>query len=608
MAEEQSQRGFWTRMRSKLGGLAKDGQDVQSSFALPATAAELFAEMTTIKARFEAGEHGLLRGRLHELTSSPFVNADVWTHLGVAYVLSGNYVDAVEPLECALQADPRHTVALRFLTAAHAMIGNLTEAFETGLECLRLHPSDHETITTVGIVLFRLGKLDEASRYLERAIQANPNALNALCNLAMMSERGLARSDTDPKLSPRAVQILQRTRKRYIAQFESGTLPINAIPDLIALLHGDKEHFPMLCRVVDQYPMPADANEDTARRYLLVHKRRGDDTHAVLAAEQYARGRPKAKGPRRTLANMMLAAGAGDWAQNWKTLRECHDEDDTNFVQVVPEWDGSALRGRTLFVYQDQGYGDLLIGLRLIQELVKRHIRYVLWVQPSIAALARTVVGCEAVQSQPVCPDPREHGCQLMIPLFGLISALGLGPSNISRPAFVQADQALVQAWQERLVPLSGCRIGLALMGNPKRHDDWVRSVPPEIAKPLRTIGERVSWVNLSVDRRPDLRTLVSELRIADYTDSMSDFAQTAALIAALDAVVTIDCVIAHLAAALGKPTWVMVPTQLDWRWRMGNVLSPWWPQVTALQAKSAGDWSDTMTQLTAEIETFLRR
>lgn len=595
------------RARAKLAAAFIPNWDDIPQPLLPESTAELLAEMHTVKVRIAAGESAQVVTRLEQLSASPLANADVWVHLGIANVLTGCNESAVEPLKRALAADPQCKIALRFLTAAQAELGCLSEALQSGLEYLRLNPSDCETLTNVAIVYCRQGSFEEGMRYFDRALQVDSTALNALSNMVMFSERGLARSDTDPVLSPRAEKILRRERKRLIALFESGILRLSDVPNLIALLHGSQEHFPTLCRLVDQYPLNESAGEDTARRYLLVYSRRGDAQRAVHAAAKRSINDEAIGGSRHTLANMKLAAGTERWAESWLAIRECHRAmQENNLSQYVPEWDGSPLGKRRLFVYQDQGYGDAILGLRLVRELVKRRIAFVLWVQPTIVGLVRTVPGCESALSQETCPNPSEHGCEVMISLFGLVSALALSPADIDCAFQVQADPVLLSAWHSRIASLPGRRIGVALMGNPKRYDDWVRSVSPKDIGALQSIRGQVSWVNLSVDKRNELDTWARCLSMTDYTSELTDFAQTAALVASLDAVIAIDCVVAHLALSLGKPTWVLAPTQLDWRWRIGDVSSPWWRDARVLQGELAGDWSSQIAKLANELETFI--
>lgn len=597
--------GLIARALARLAGAAASASATRAGPPLPATPAELTAEMQSIKTRLGAGEAAAVVDRLEALAGSPLASADVPAHAGIARVLMGQHAQAIPWLERAVSADPRHGIALKFITVALAETGRPAEALARGEQALKINPSDSETLGTVGVTLMRLGRRAQAARHFERALQARSDDLTALTNLVMLHGGGLERFSELPPLSPRTAQILARARKRMIAELDAGTLaPANA-PVLIALLHGSREHFPVLERLVVTHPASSETAPDaeSLRRYLLVHARAGRAAEAADLATRMAERSGNRGAPMHTAGSMQVAAGTGAWLENWRRMRDAHpDIEPDHVVRQVPQWDGSATGDRSVFVYQDQGYGDAIIALRLVGALARRGVRFVPWVKPTLAGLARSAPGCEALVSSESLPDPRDHGCALAIPMFGLVSALALGPADIAQAPVLRADPAATAAWRERLATLSGRRVGVALLGNPERHDDWVRSVMPAAAQPLTALRDRISWVNLSVDRRPERDTLIRQLGATDPTSALRTLDDTAALIASLDAVVTIDSVVAHLAAALGKPTWVLVPTQVDWRWRIGDRLSPWWPAVHALPASRPGDWAEPIDRLGAAL------
>ena len=147
--------------------------------------------------------------------------------------------------------------------------------------------------------------------------------------------------------------------------------------------------------------------------------------------------------------------------------------------------------------------------------------------------------------------------------------------------------------------------IGLAAMGNPWRYDDWMRSVPLADLKPLQRLKD-VGWVNLAVDARDDLTASIALLDMQNPAPEFKSFSETAAAIAALDAVVAIDCSVAHVAAAMGKKVWVLAPSSIEWRWRIGDDTSPWWPTASSLHCKRPGEWKIPIEQLVKELERFV--
>jgi ADP-heptose:LPS heptosyltransferase len=130
--------------------------------------------------------------------------------------------------------------------------------------------------------------------------------------------------------------------------------------------------------------------------------------------------------------------------------------------------------------------------------------------------------------------------------------------------------------------------------------------VPPQALRSLRAC-DGVRWVNLAVDRRPELDETIKLLDMADPTPGFSSFAETAAAIDQLDGVAAIDCSVAHIAAAMGKPVWVLAPSAIDWRWQIGADTKPWWPTATLLRCRAPGDWTHPVAALGAELGRFQR-
>jgi len=136
------------------------------------------------------------------------------------------------------------------------------------------------------------------------------------------------------------------------------------------------------------------------------------------------------------------------------------------------------------------------------------------------------------------------------------------------------------------------------------RRDDWLRSLPIEATAPLARVGG-VSWVNLMIDERTLRTQLLKSLGMADPMADVKNFFDTAAIVDELDAVIAVDSSVAHLGLALGKKVWVLAPSMLDWRWQIGETMSPWWPKATVLRAEGPGRWATAVSRLVAELEAY---
>jgi hypothetical protein len=227
-------------------------------------------------------------------------------------------------------------------------------------------------------------------------------------------------------------------------------------------------------------------------------------------------------------------------------------------------------------------------------------------VKGALADLARSVPGYEELLASENRPDPRAHGCTYCAPLLGLVRLLYLEPAALANSPLLRAPEEASRMWRERFAALAGKRVGLASAGNDARADDWLRTLPADALEPLLDL-RGISWVNLSVDRRPETASAITLLKMADPTLEIRNFGNTAAIIDALDAVVAIDCSVAHVAASIGKPVWVLLPTFRDWRWQLADDTQAWWPKVTMLRAEGPGIWTQAIAQLRRDLEDYGR-
>ncbi|WP_326489754.1 tetratricopeptide repeat protein [Paraburkholderia sp. ZP32-5] len=255
-----------------------------------------------------------------------------------------------------------------------------------------------------------------------------------------------------------------------------------------------------------------------------------------------------------------------------------------------PLWLGAeSIAGKTLLLHAEQGYGDTLQFCRYASLAHARGATVILHVPPALATLVRSVPGVDRVLPDTEAPPRFDLHCPLLsLPLaFGTM--LDTVPADVP---YMSADPALCEQWASRVDALAGpgrLRVGLAWSGNPRHNNDENRSLPFAMLAPLLALD--VAFVSLQPQvRERDMEALAASGALR-FEDALSDFAQTAALIAALDVVITVDTSVAHLAGALGKSVWVLLPTVPDWRWLIGREDSPWYPSARLFRQHRPGDW-----------------
>jgi tetratricopeptide (TPR) repeat protein len=257
-----------------------------------------------------------------------------------------------------------------------------------------------------------------------------------------------------------------------------------------------------------------------------------------------------------------------------------------------PTWTGEPAPGKTLVVYPDQGAGDFIQFSRFAAPAAGRVKALTLMVTRAQGRLFQglSVPGVTVVVGDgPDDAEPHDLHC----PASDLPHALGADLGTIPPPLPITADPVLEAKWRARLAALPGRKIGLVWAGNPDYPDDRARSVRFAALAPL--LGKPdVSFISLQKGGAPWTRRpadAASRANWIDWTDELTDFAETAALIAALDLTISVDTSVAHLAGTLGKPVWLLNRFDTDWRWMRGRDDTPWYPSMRIFRQSAPRDW-----------------
>jgi len=259
------------------------------------------------------------------------------------------------------------------------------------------------------------------------------------------------------------------------------------------------------------------------------------------------------------------------------------------------------LAGRTIVVYHEEGFGDTIQFLRYAQLLAEAGARIILWVPQELVRLMRGQAGIAEVLTGNVNLPPFDYHC----PIISLPYVFDTTVETIpARNSYIQADAALVADWAARLPP--GPRVGLVWAGEPRPHDpiaealDRRRSLPFKMLLPL-TVTPGMSFVSLQMGAARDQIAN----GVHDPMGGVKDFADTAAIIANLDAVISVDTAVAHLAGAMGKPVFLLDRYDNCWRWLHGRADSPWYPTLMIFRQTQMGEWLGPVTQAAETLEEF---
>jgi Flp pilus assembly protein TadD len=269
----------------------------------------------------------------------------------------------------------------------------------------------------------------------------------------------------------------------------------------------------------------------------------------------------------------------------------------------VPRYRGGDLAGRTLLVDDEQGYGDTLQCARHVGTLADRGARVIVRARDEIAALLRSARGVAEVVSLGAAPP-----CDAWLPMMSLPGALGVAPQGDDAPApYLYPDPVRVAQVRMKLERAPArLRVGLSWAGNPGQVNDRRRSCPLAALAPLLERGD-IAWYSLQRHDGEDQIPTVPAAGALRLLDERNDFDGKAALVAALDLVVSVCTSTAHLAGALGRPLFLMLAHVPDWRWGLGSTTTGWYPTARLFRQAGPGDWNGVVRDVGAALDTFDR-
>ncbi len=264
-------------------------------------------------------------------------------------------------------------------------------------------------------------------------------------------------------------------------------------------------------------------------------------------------------------------------------------------------WTGQDLRGRTLLIRGEQGLGDMLQFARYASLFARAGARVVLEVHPPLTRLLASVPGVAQTVPMGMPLPPHDYHLQMMSVPGLLGTRLDTIPADIP---YLAADPAEIETWRGRLSALPGLKVGLVWAGNPRANDPRTRLVDSRRSMALTRLAPVLDIPGISVvslqkgETAAQIDDLPPALRPFDAMGEVKDFADTAALCANLDLVISVDTSVVHLAGALGKPVWILSRHDGCWRWLLDRDDSPWYPTARLFRQKTPGDWDEVVARI----------
>ena len=286
----------------------------------------------------------------------------------------------------------------------------------------------------------------------------------------------------------------------------------------------------------------------------------------------------------------LLLLAAGRYAEGWAHYEARSQVFREHGVLPFARWNGEDLRGKTLLLLPEQGYGDTIQFVRYVSLLKARGLAKLSVIcKPALVPLLRTVQGIDALITDPQGLQAHDYWDSLLSLPCRFGTTLGSVPAQIP---YVAVFTNRLEMWRARL-PAGDLRVGLVWKGNPEHDNDAERSLPHFSAlRPLWSV-KGVSFVSLQVGgAEAEARECAAEQPVVCLGDEVRDFGDTAAIVGQLNLIICVDTAVAHLAGALGVACWLMLPRQgVDWRWHRSGAQSPWYPKGMSLFRQRGAGW-----------------
>jgi tetratricopeptide (TPR) repeat protein len=541
--------------------------------------------------------------------------------------------------------------ALSQAVALHRQ-GQLREAEKIYARVLKAAPDNFDALNLLGAIKLQQGQFGEARRLFSAAVKTDPRVAMVWCHLGQ-AEYALKRPaealqcfDKALALAPDDADILYQHANALLSLERTH----DALAELQIVLARKPQHF------------EARLNNGLAQAKLGFTEGALADFEAALAlapqhpVAHYNRGVALIKLGRYTeavAANDRAIAAApqhgGAWLNRGKALAQLRrldeaiasygevlalrkDYADAHFNQALalltigdyrrgfaeyewrwrrtgmppqqsrgrPLWLGEySLGGKTILLHAEQGLGDTIQFARYVPLVAAQGAKVLLEVQPELNSLLSRLEGAAAVVARGQTPPPLDLHC----PLGSLPLALKTELQTVPAPtSYLSADEAHLQKWSARLHQIPSPRVAIAWSGNPAHDNDRNRSVPFGALAPLFRTGANLISIQRDL-RSEDAERLAAETRLTHVGGELDDFSDTAAVLALCDLVISVDTAPVHLAGAMGRPVWVLVPFAPDWRWTLDGESTPWYPSARLFRQESPDDWHAVIARVAAALK-----
>lgn len=504
-------------------------------------------------------------------------------HYGTLLLKMGRHTDAIATFDHIITQNGDHAAAHHHRGRALAELDRLEEAYLAQEKAYSLQPNSADYVASMAVALCHLKRHAEALPFIQKALGINPSSeLALLCRVDALRglgqvEESLAAAEAVIAANPQSVQghIWRSTILMRLGQTERA-LQLSAASRNIA---------------------PHDPLAYINHGFILASLNRLQE--ALVFYDRALKLKPDHPEAHHNRAFALLTLGRfeeGWLAYEYRNLR--HKTLAARRYSQPLWWGKEPLKDQRLFIYAEQGFGDTIHFSRYALMAADAGARVALSVQNPLLKVFKNFHPGVTVIGQNEAPTEFDLHC----PILSLPLAFGTRLESIPAwpDGYLKAPAEEVARWAKRL-PAGRQRIGLVWSGSTLHTNDANRSMA--LAQLLPLLQSDAVWVSLQKEVREADQPALQAAGLFDLTSEFADFADTAALISALDLVIAVDTSVAHLAAALGKPVWLMVPFSPDFRWLLKRDDSPWYPSMRLFRQQRPGDWDGVIARISAALQ-----
>ena len=531
-----------------------------------------------------------------------------------------NLLEAVALFDRALKINPHHPNALSNRGNALLNMKRPEQALDSYDRALAIKPDFVEALNNRGIALFELKRPEQALNSYDQALAIQADFVQALNNrgTALLAlnrpEQALDSYNRVLAISPEFAEALYNRGnalydlKRPELALDSYERALAIKPDYAEALYNRGNALRALKhteQALDSYEQALAIKPDYAEalyncgntlRDLRRPREALDHYHRVLTLlPSHAEAHWN-----ESLCHLLL----GEFSPGWQKFEwRWENEPLINSFRLFerPLWHGKeTLLNKTILLHSEQGLGDTLQFCRYIAKVAKLGAKVILEVQPPLKSLLNDLEGLAIILAKGESLPDFDYHC----PLLSLPLAFNETLSTISNTSYLKSSRQKMAEWTIKLGKSSKKRVGLVWSGNIAHKNDYNRSIALDTFKGF--VNDQADFYCLQKELRPEDQVILEQTgHLKFFGDAIEDFADTAALVELMDLVITIDTSVAHLAGAMGKDVWILLPFNPDWRWLLDRTDSPWYRSAKLFRQPGIGDWESVILDIKTALDHF---